>query len=647
MKGHLNLQLIKSCFMLLIFFGFAEISNAQYTLTDNDVVVENGIITICSYDFSEKNIVIPEILDGQTVTGIADSKSGDDAIFGYKQISSLQLPSSITTLGNYAFINNSIDTLDLSQCTALTYIGDFAFQDNEIDTLDLSQCTALTYIGKNAFEGNLLSAFKLPTPSFSGYTFKIWNTYLEGGDVVSTCCISYIAQGSYTLSDDDVVVENGIITRYNTGYCITDLTIPETLDGQTVTGIANGAPGIFADKQISSLQLPSAITTIGNDAFTNNNIDTLDLSQFTALTYIGDRAFFNNGLTNFTLPTPAISGYIFNNWQNTEGTIYNGGRAVSNFETAYTARLNSIDVTITVTNGTNAIEGATVTFNNTEYTSNTEGNVTIIGVSDGDHPYTATADGYETVNGTVTVAGEDLAETVLLNSIDVTITVTNGTNAIEGATVTFNDTEYTSNTEGNVTIIAVGDGDYPYTAAANGYETANGTITVAGEDLAETVLLNNTDVTITVTNGSNAIEGATVTFNNIEYTSNAEGKVTITSVSNGNYPFTATADGYETANGTITVAGGDVDEIIALGKTTAIENSVSESFVAYPNPASDYIYIKNANGLSAIALYNTFGQQVLQVSGVKYIDVSTLKNGLYTLQCTINGKIHISHIVIE
>ena len=47
---------------------------AQYTLVDDDVVVTDGVIASCSYDFEQTDIVIPGSLDGQTVTGIEGNK---------------------------------------------------------------------------------------------------------------------------------------------------------------------------------------------------------------------------------------------------------------------------------------------------------------------------------------------------------------------------------------------------------------------------------------------------------------------------------------------------------------------------------------------------------------------------------------------
>jgi len=50
-------------------------AKAQYTLQDNDVVVENGVITKCTTDsinWGTGNIIIPATLDGQSVKDIGE-----------------------------------------------------------------------------------------------------------------------------------------------------------------------------------------------------------------------------------------------------------------------------------------------------------------------------------------------------------------------------------------------------------------------------------------------------------------------------------------------------------------------------------------------------------------------------------------------
>lgn len=59
-----------------------------------------------------------------------------------------------------------------------------------------------------------------------------------------------------------------------TGYIglTTDVVIPDTLDGYSVTAIGANA---FEGKGLTSVSIPSSVTFIGNSAFRSNNLTSL------------------------------------------------------------------------------------------------------------------------------------------------------------------------------------------------------------------------------------------------------------------------------------------------------------------------------------------------------------------------------------
>ena len=226
----------KVALLFALTFCLSDVIAQTYTLTDDDVVVEGGVITSCSYSFALTDIIIPQTLDGQTVIGIADGAYSSAGVFYNKGITSVELPASIENIGDnafysnhiasldlsgstgiisigeYAFYNNSIATLNLtgcealtsiddrafsyndltnvglSVCTALTSIGEYTFSNNSIVTLDLTGCSNLRYIGYNAFYSNTsLTGFHLPEVSYDGTVCDTWvdgdaNSYTAGVD---------------------------------------------------------------------------------------------------------------------------------------------------------------------------------------------------------------------------------------------------------------------------------------------------------------------------------------------------------------------------------------------------------------------------------------------------------------------------------
>jgi uncharacterized repeat protein (TIGR02543 family) len=219
--------------LCLVMLGFvlSQPAAAQYTLQDEDVVIEDGIIGACFYDFEEKEIIIPETLQGQVVKGIGDGAQYWGGPFGYKDLTSITFPKTIEYIGKYACRNNNFTTLDFSY-TNINYIGgesfcqsgiqsiDFtgcenldriewwAFLGNDLTSIDLTPCVNLDYIGYRAFSGNSLSsvditacislktiavnAFKsnpglagfiLPYVETEGYSLDYWEASLSETDI--------------------------------------------------------------------------------------------------------------------------------------------------------------------------------------------------------------------------------------------------------------------------------------------------------------------------------------------------------------------------------------------------------------------------------------------------------------------------------
>jgi len=367
--------------------GIDEVSNFStfysvyivYTLTDSDVVVEEGVITSCSYDFELKNIIIPGTLDGETVTGIGNSVFYNKGIysvtlpanleaigssaFGSNALIEISLPASLTLIKSSAFSDNNIGVLDLSGCASLTSIRGYAFSSNSIADLDLTSCTSLRSIGSFAFSNNSLTSFILPEVTYNGTVYTLWkdgegNSYNAGIDEVTNFSTSYLVYILYTLTDDDVVVEEGVIKSCINYFELKNIIIPGTLDGETVKGIGNS---VFQNKYISSVTLPSnletigdyafnnnrigvldlnpcvSLTSIGRNAFSSNNIADLDLTSCTSLISLGRSAFSSNSLTSFALPDPVIPGYILNYWEDDEGSTHTASEQVTNLYSSYTA----------------------------------------------------------------------------------------------------------------------------------------------------------------------------------------------------------------------------------------------------------------------------------------------------------------------
>jgi len=140
---------------------------------------------------------------------------------------------------------------------------------------------------------------------------------------------------------------------------------------------------------------------------------------------------------------------------------------------------------------TNPVEGATVTLNGMEETTNAEGKAEFLVVS-GIYDYSVSMVGYHTVEDQVEVSHDDVTVPVTLIPGEFTITfeVTDSdADPIEGATVTLNGMEATTLPDGTALFENMADGTYAYTVSKVGYLTAEGTVDVIDEDVTEVVVL--------------------------------------------------------------------------------------------------------------------------------------------------------------
>lgn len=358
--------------------SYSYVAIIPYTLKNEDVVVQNGIITSCSFFNDVTNIAsvitIPANLDGQNILGIGSG------IFSYCGISEVILPPGILKIDSWAFQNNEIINIKLP--ASLQKIGDGTFNDNCINSIAFEATSNLEIIGKDAFSTNRLininfprsvikvdkyafaynnlqkvtfeessklislasyafagnsqlSNLTLPDPAKNNYDYWIdWNGAKYDTNLTITNFESfYKIPIEYTLTDNDVVVENGVIVSYTPGNPYANiLTIPDKLDGQKITGIrdmvfrANGLIGVilpsnlisigssaFAENDILRVTIPKNVQTISYSAFNSNNIVELVFEENSRLRNVGGWAFGGNKVSSVILPdsVKTIEYYAF------------------------------------------------------------------------------------------------------------------------------------------------------------------------------------------------------------------------------------------------------------------------------------------------------------------------------------------------
>ena len=211
LNGFVGLDFPSIDFSFLKAFAADEFTYNGFTYT-----VDDNKITITKYKGSEKNLVVPSVIDGMTVTSIGESAFEDTGII------SISIPDSVTSIGESVFEN----------CTGLTSI-----------TLPKE----LTNLGNHVFKGctgikSILIPKTLKSATSGGFIYGAFN-----GSSIETA-----------------VIEEGIteipMALFKGCSQLKSVTIPES-----VTVINEQA--FFDCNALTSITLPKELTNLGNHVF--------------------------------------------------------------------------------------------------------------------------------------------------------------------------------------------------------------------------------------------------------------------------------------------------------------------------------------------------------------------------------------------
>ena len=312
-----------------------------------------GITKIYDYAFDgcsglkEIRFCINDNLDTYLTKGhpYIDVDCGIKYYINDKEITSIEIPSNVTTLGNYVFQGCSRLT-SLTLPVGITSIGYRAFQGcSGLTSLTLP--VGITSIGTSAFEGcSGLTSLNLPAgiTSIGEYAFEgcsgLTSLTLPAG-------ITEIGSGAFrdcsglTSINLPADITEIVFNAFEGCSGLTSLNLPAGIT-KIGSGAFNGCSGLtslnlpagiteigsFAFSRCSgltSLNLPAGITSIGYSAFEGcSGLTSLNLPA--GITWIDDHAFDGcSGLTSiyvYAEKVPKIGRYVFEGFDAKKCTLY-------------------------------------------------------------------------------------------------------------------------------------------------------------------------------------------------------------------------------------------------------------------------------------------------------------------------------------
>lgn len=312
--------------------------------------------------------------------------------------------------------------------------------------------------------------------------------------------------------------------------------------------------------------------------------------------------------------------------------------------------LKHYNVVITVLDSDNSspAQGAAVNINGSSYPTNERGQA-VVSLQNGTYPYTVTKSGYYDGSSSVTVLDSDNSSVISLKArlYNVIMTVKNPLKEpIKGATVEINATSYQTQDNGEVSL-QLKNGTYPFTVVANGMDDYLGELEVVSADIPSfpvNMEYKKYDIVFTVqTDEGVAIENANIHINEKDYQTSQGGLVTVC-LSDGQYPYTVTKEGYVQTQGNVEVSGSNKN---VLAQLTPISYNIT--FVVKDNMASPNLLqgvsidIENED---KTVTTNASGEAIISLKAGKYT-ASFMKNSYKTetLSFEVTGEATFTQIL--
>lgn len=312
--------------------------------------------------------------------------------------------------------------------------------------------------------------------------------------------------------------------------------------------------------------------------------------------------------------------------------------------------LKHYNVVITVLDSDNSspAQGAAVNINGSSYPTNERGQA-VVSLQNGTYPYTVTKSGYYDGSSSVTVLDSDNSSVISLKArlYNVIMTVKNPLKEpIKGATVEINATSYQTQDNGEVSL-QLKNGTYPFTVVANGMDDYLGELEVVSADIPSfpvNMEYKKYDIVFTVqTDEGVAIENANIHINEKDYQTSQGGLVTVR-LSDGQYPYTVTKEGYVQTQGNVEVSGSNKN---VLAQLTPISYNIT--FVVKDNMASPNLLqgvsIDIENEGKTVTT-NASGEAIISLKAGKYT-ASFMKNSYKTetLSFEVTGEATFTQIL--
>ena len=289
-----------------------------------EITIDSSATQICQYAFRSDitTVIIPS-----SVTSI-----GNRAFFGCSSLTSITIPEGVTSIGSHAFYDcSSLTTVTFGEGSQLTRIETYAFYGCSGLTSIIIP-SSVTSIGDSAFDGcsnleyNIYEGGKYLGNTENPYMVLIGteSTDITEFTIHTDCKIIHSQAFNYCFSLTDVYyggdINDWVGISFGNGsanplynganlYLNGDTTTPVTGEINIDRATSIGAYSFYGYKGLTKVAIGDQVTSIGNGAFSGcSGLTTVTFGENSQLTSIGDSAFYRcSSLTSITMPSSVNS----------------------------------------------------------------------------------------------------------------------------------------------------------------------------------------------------------------------------------------------------------------------------------------------------------------------------------------------------
>lgn len=575
--------------------GYDQITGKSFTVNDSDISISE---TMYFYAWQTTFVILSE----------ADSKP---------------IPSAIIEIGNNSYITNSQGqvTVPLINGTYNLTIKKVGYQETKKTIVILNQDTTITYT-MPLFEYNVVmtvvqedgltpiagAAFSIKNSSVSGITdsngqlsFKLVN---GSYDYLLTKKEFDDLSGSFNINNSDLDLELTMTLKH---FTVLISAVDENGDPveNALVNINNEVLTTNDQGQVTALlqngNYPFTITKIGYNDYTGSVIVTDQNTSIVAnmIFYLWQTLFTIKGKNNLPLNNASLNIYGQTYQSDENGQIevrlkngtypyfitylgyddYQSNLVVLNKNESIDVLMQekTYAVTFSVTGlGGIALQGVTITVGDKSTTTN-EGGIATLSLVNGSYSYTTNKDGYVTSSGDFTVNNAEVPISVNMTpmSCDIIFKVTDDNttspNPLANVEIKINDQTLSTNNQGEVSLRIYG-GDYVVSYTLAGYVSVTQEISIVKNETFEQVLKKIWNLIFSVVAATKEplvgatvrVQGNTIIGGEKTLTTKADGTTDPIEITNGQYTYGASMEGYSPEEGSGEIKDADKTQTIDL-----------------------------------------------------------------------------------